>query len=182
MGSADGGSGQPGPSCQAGCDTAGIAQLRAEVSELSRSVLAIREVVAEAAGGGSPGPGKGGEVAHVFPPGGPAWRGRAASAWRPGEAPAPGLRAGRGSPGGVMTPARDSAASSGRTGWQGRGQGPSWGRTSPGMADGGRNRAICWTCGEAGHIQRFCTRAPLARGRGRSSPVVCWRCREFGHT
>lgn len=181
----DGGTGRQGSSCQAGCDPTCIAQLRAEVSELSRSVLAIRDVVTGAAGGGnsSPGPGEGG-VALVSPPVGPAGRGRVGPpAWRRGGAAALGPRAGRGQPDGGVTLARDPAVSSGGPpGWQRRNQGAYWGCTNRGMEYGGMNSATCWTCGETGHIQRFCTRAPLARGRGRSSPVVCWRCRDFGHT
>ena len=175
IGSVNNGLGQPEPACPAPRNSDEIAQLRAEVSELAHSVRVIQDVVTGACGDGG-GQEEGG-VARIFPSTGPAGRGRpgSGSAWRRGGASAPGARASLGSE-------RDPAVGRGPLGGQGRSQGPEWGRTDRGMASSGRSRALCWTCGEVGHVQRFCMSAPLARGRGRASPVMCWRCREFGHT
>lgn len=178
VGPTDSDTGKQGPSCPATDDPGDLAQLRAEVSELSRSVLAIQDVISGATGGGN-GPGaKEGGAPRVFPPSGPAGRGRTRSAWRRGGANALGPPVGRGD----MTSARDPATGSNPPEWQRQNQEVRWGRTDRTTEYGGMNRAVCWTCGESGHIQRFCTRAPLARGRGQLSPVVCWRCRDFGHT
>lgn len=179
VGPAESNTGKEGPSCQVAGDSDSIQQLRAEVSELSRSVLAIQDAISGATGGGNgPGAGEGGGAPRVFPPGGSAGRGRAGPAWRRGGANALGPRLGRGG----VTPARDPAAGSDPPGWQRQNQGARWGRTDRSTEYGRMSRAVCWTCGESDHIQRYCTRAPLARGRGQLSPVVCWRCREFGHT
>ena len=52
---------------------------------------------------------------------------------------------------------------------------------SPGMGRGrGSGPLVCWTCGEAGHLQRSCLRAPVGRGRGQAAPVVCWSCGRYG--
>ena len=169
VGPTDNNTGKQEPLCPATDGPDGIAQLRAEVSELSRSVLAIQDVISGAAEAGN-GPGaKEGGGPRVFPPSGPAGRGRTASAWRRVGANTMRSPEGRGD----VTSARDQATGSNPPGWQRQDQEARWGRTDRSTEYRGVNRAVCWTCGESGHTQRFCTRAPLARGRGQLSRVVC---------
>ena len=136
-----------------------IEALRSEVHILTEAVNAIR--FGNAGRGQAGGPSRGGG-------GGPApGRGGAAPRWSRGP---PGAR-----------PPTDSAwPAAGRSGAPRAG---SWEGGPGGEARGYDARDLtCWTCGEPGHVQRLCRRAPLARGRGRPAPLVCWTCGEFGHT
>ena len=137
-----------------------IAALRSEVQTLTEAVNAIR--FADAGRGRAAGP--------VLARGGGAAQGRGGAA----------QRGSRGPPG--APPAAPVWTAAGRSGaprvgtWEG----------GPGGAgrgyDADARGVTCWTCGEPGHVQRWCTRAPLVRGRGRPAPLVCWVCGEFGHT
>ena len=133
-----------------------VAQLRAEVAELTRSVQAIRAGVTSSASGADaataradvtserPGSGGGARRADRFP-GGAQGRAQRGGRWGPQDFS------------GHPVPERGGGSVRGR---------------------GFR----CWTCGDTGHMQRECVRSPIGRGRGRPAPVVCWRCQEFGHT
>ena len=131
-----------------------IAQLRAEVAELTQAVNAIR------AGNGPPQPRReaaaagGAGVTSQAPGAGKVAAGRV-SCWACG------------GEGHVQRDCGRMAA------------GPSIGMSRQPYA--GR-RLKCWTCGEPGHIQRECQRSPVGRGRGGPAQVVCWGCGHFGHT
>ena len=45
----------------------------------------------------------------------------------------------------------------------------------------GSGQLVCLTCGEVGHLQRSCLRAPVGGGRGQATSVACWSCGRFGH-
>ena len=133
-----------------------ITQLRAEVAELTRSVQAIRAGVTSSVSGAEAAADRSGVTSS---------RPRSESGARRADWGTGGVQ-GRGQRGGSWDPRNFSGRS-----------GPERG----GRAAAGRGFR-CWTCGEAGHMQRECVRSPLGRGRGRPAQVVCWRCEDFGHT
>lgn len=135
-----------------------VAQLRAEVAELTRSVQAIRAGVTSPVAGAEAAADRSGVTSSRPRSVGGAQR----ADWGSG-----GGAQGRGQQGGWGP--RDFAG-------------------RPGVVRGGGWRPVggqglrCWTCGETGHMQRECLRSPVGRGRGKPAQVVCWRCQEFGHT